>query len=175
EHLTLPGPEGSSGYSAWVSLCFITAIGALMGPQLWLRMYAVKNGKLFNLMPFLISFVAITYIGSVLVSWTGVLKMPGVENADQILPLMVMEYAPFVIGALILAGGASAAMSTANSQIHAVSAVMTKDFYQRYANPSASQSKLIQMGRYFLLIFSILAYFLALFAPGLLVTIGLIA
>ncbi|HLR52731.1 MAG TPA: sodium:solute symporter family protein [Candidatus Avamphibacillus sp.] len=175
EYLTLPGPEGASGYSAWVSLCFITAIGALMGPQLWLRMYAVKNGKLFNLMPFLISFVAITYIGSVLVSWTGVLKMPGVENADQILPLMVMEYAPFVIGALILAGGASAAMSTANSQIHAVSAVMTKDFYQRYANPSASQSKLIQMGRYFLLIFSILAYFLALFAPGLLVTIGLIA
>src|SRR5699024_1714446 len=81
----------------------------------------------------------------------------------------------FVIGALILAGGASAAMSTANRQIHAVSAVMTKDFYQRYANPSASQSKLIQMGRYFLLIFSILAYFLALFAPVLLVTIGLIA
>ncbi|WP_226374291.1 sodium:solute symporter family protein [Virgibacillus alimentarius] len=175
EHLTLPGPEGSSGYSAWISLCFITAIGALMGPQLWLRMYAVKNGKLFNLMPFLISFVAITYIGSVLVSWTGVLKMPGVVNADQILPLMVMEYAPFIIGALILAGGASAAMSTANSQIHAVSAVMTKDFYQRYANPLASQSKLIQMGRYFLLIFSILAYFLTLFAPGLLVTIGLIA
>jgi len=174
-HLTLPGPEGSSGYSAWISLCFITAIGALMGPQIWLRMYAVKNGKLFNLMPFLLSFVAIAYIGSVFVSWTGVLEMPGVENADQILPLMIMKYLPVAIGALILAGGASAAMSTANSQIHAVSAVVTKDFYQRYANPLASQSKLIQMGRYFLLIFSILAYFLALFAPGLLVTIGLIA
>src|SRR5699024_6975496 len=58
EHLTLPGPLGDSGYAAWISLCFITAIGALMGPQLWLRMYAVKEGKLFNLMPFLITFVA---------------------------------------------------------------------------------------------------------------------
>src|SRR5699024_1093976 len=29
EHLTLPGPLGDSGYAAWISLCFITAIGAL--------------------------------------------------------------------------------------------------------------------------------------------------
>lgn len=175
DHLTMPGPLGSSGYASWISLCFITAIGALMGPQLWLRMYAVKDGKIFNLMPFLISFVAITYIGSLLVSWTGVLIKPGVENPDQILPILITEYAPFVIAAIILAGGASAAMSTANSQIHAVSAVMTKDFYQRYRNPNASQTKLIQIGRYFLLIFSVLAYFLALFAPGLLVAVGLIA
>lgn len=34
---------------------------------------------------------------------------------------------------------------------------------------------MIQIGRYFLLAFSILAYFLALFAPGLLITVGLIA
>lgn len=174
-HLTLPGPLGSSGYAAWISLCFMTAIGALMGPQLWLRMYAVKNGRLFNLMPFLIALVAISYIGSVLVSWTGVLIKPGVENPDQILPILITEYAPFVIGAIVLAGGASAAMSTANSQIHAVSAIMTKDLYERYVNPEASHDKLIQIGRYFLLTFSVLAYILALYAPGLLVAIGLVA
>ena len=174
-HLTLPGPEGSSGYATWISLCIITALGALMGPQLWLRMYAVKNSKLFNLMPFLIGFVAISYIGSVLVSWTGVLLMPDVENTDQILPLMVMEYMPFVVGAIVLAGGASAAMSTANSQIHAVSTIVTKDIYQRYQNPKASDSNLKQFSRYVILIFSILAYLLALFAPGVLVTIGLVA
>ncbi|GAK04206.1 proline/sodium symporter PutP [Geomicrobium sp. JCM 19037] len=101
--------------------------------------------------------------------------MPGVENADQILPLMLMEYAPFIIAALVLAAGASAAMSTANSQIHAVSTVMTKDFYQRYKNPNASQKQLIQVGRYFLVIFSAIAYVLALTAPGLLVTVGLVA
>lgn len=175
KHLTLPGPLGTSGYASWISLCFMTAIGALMGPQLWLRMYAVKRGQLFNLMPFLISLVAISYIGSVLVSWTGVLIKPGVENPDQILPILIMDYAPFIIGSIVLAGGASAAMSTANSQIHAVSAIMTKDLYERYINPNANHNKLIQVGRYFLLIFSVLAYFLALFAPGLLVAIGLIA
>src|SRR5699024_11843354 len=63
EHLTLLGPLGDSGYAAWISLCFITAIGALMGPQLWVGMYAVKGGEGFHLMPFLITFVAISYIG----------------------------------------------------------------------------------------------------------------
>ncbi|MFB4161729.1 sodium:solute symporter family protein [Geomicrobium sp. JSM 1781026] len=175
EHMVLPGPDGDAGYGMWVSLCFITAIGALMGPQLWLRMYSVKDGRIFNLMPFLLSIIAFCYVGSLLVSWTAVLEMPGVENADQILPLMLMEYAPFIIAALVLAAGASAAMSTANSQIHAVSTVMTKDFYQRYKNPNATQKQLIQVGRYFLIIFSAIAYVLALTAPGLLVTVGLVA
>src|SRR5699024_8280940 len=134
EHLTLPGPDGEAGFSTWISLCIVTALGALMGPQLWLRMYAVKDGQLFNLMPFLIAIVAVTYLGSVLISWTGVLEMPGVVNADQVLPIMVTEYMPLALGALILAGGAAAAMSTSNSQIHAVSTVITKDFYQRYNN-----------------------------------------
>lgn len=174
-HLTLPGPEGSAGYARWISLCVITALGALMGPQLWLRMYAVKHGKLFNLMPFLISLLAISYIGSVLVGYTGVIIMPGIENPDQILPIIAMEYMPFVIASIILAGGASAAMSTANSQIHAVSTILTKDYYQRYKNPNASEFKLTQISRYAIVFFSLLAYVLALFAPGLLVTIGLVA
>lgn len=174
-HMTLPGPEGTFGYSRWVSLCIVTAIGALMGPQLWLRMYAVKDAKLFNLMPFLISLIAICYIGSVLVGWTGVLEMPGVENPDQILPLMVMTFVPVAIGAFILAAGASAAMSTANSQLHAVATVVTKDFYMRYKNPAASDRKIVQVSRYALLLFSIIAYFMALFIPSVLVTVGLVA
>src|SRR5699024_12014114 len=94
---------------------------------------------------------------------TGVLTMPVVENEDQILPLMITDYAPFVIGALVLSAGAAAAMSTANSQIHAVSAIMTKDLYQRYFNPNAGNEKLVQVGRYFIVLFSFVAYFLALF------------
>lgn len=174
EHLTLPGAQGDSGYLSWISLCFITAIGAIMGPQLWLRMYAVKNGNLFNLMPFLISLVAVTYFGSLLVSWTGVLTINEIDNPDQLLPVVLYEYAPIVIATLVLAGGASAAMSTANSQIHAVSTLVTKDFYQRYKNPNASNNQLLRIGRFSILIFSLVAYLLTLFVPGFLVTIGLI-
>ena len=134
DHLTMPGPNGTMGYPMWFSLFAITAIGAFMGPQIWLRMYSVKHGKLFNLMPFLLGLAAFAYVGSVLSGYSGVLLEPNVENPDQILPIMLMEYAPYLLASLIMAAGASAAMSTANSQIHAVSTVVTMDIYKRYVN-----------------------------------------
>ncbi|MCM3586697.1 sodium:solute symporter family protein [Mesobacillus maritimus] len=175
EHLTLPGPLGTSGYGQWFSLFIVTAIGAFMGPQIWLRMYAVKSGKLFNLMPFLLGFAAIAYMGSVLTGFSGVLLEPDVANADQILPIMLTKYAPFALASLILAAGAAAAMSTANSQIHAISTIVTLDIYQRYANPNASQDKIVKVGRISLVVFSLIAYVMALTVPGVLVTIGIAA
>lgn len=175
EHLTLPGPNGNMGYSMWFSLFVIVAIGAFMGPQIWLRMYSVKSGRLFGLMPFLLGIAAFAYFGSVLTGYTGVLLEPGLENADQILPVMLMNYAPYLLASLIMAAGAAAAMSTANSQIHAVSTVVTMDIYQRYVNRGASQARIVTVGRLSLVGFSLAAYIMALTVPGLLVTIGIAA
>ncbi|MCE9682374.1 sodium:solute symporter family protein [Halomonas alkalisoli] len=175
DSLTMPGPNGNMGYSMWFSLFVIVAIGAFMGPQIWLRMYSVKSGRLFNLMPFLLGLAAFAYFGSVLTGYTGVLLEPGLENADQILPVMLMNYAPYLLASLIMAAGAAAAMSTANSQIHAVSTVVTMDIYQRYVNRKASQARIVTIGRLSLVGFSLAAYILALTVPGLLVTIGIAA
>lgn len=175
EHLTMPGPNGNMGYGMWFSLFMIVAIGAFMGPQIWLRMYSVKSGRLFNLMPFLLGLAAFAYFGSVLTGYTGVLLEPGLENADQVLPVMLMNYAPYLLASLIMAAGAAAAMSTANSQIHAVSTVVTMDIYQRYVNRNASQSRIVFIGRLSLVGFSLAAYIMALTVPGLLVTIGIAA
>ncbi|OYD22672.1 sodium:solute symporter family protein [Oceanimonas baumannii] len=175
EHLTMPGPNGNMGYSMWFSLFVIVAIGAFMGPQIWLRMYAVKSGRLFNLMPFLLGLAAFAYFGSVLTGYTGVLLEPNLENPDQILPVMLMNYAPYLLASLIMAAGAAAAMSTANSQIHAVSTVVTMDIYQRYLNPNATQARIVAIGRWSLVGFSLAAYIMALTVPGLLVTIGIAA
>lgn len=174
-HLTLPGPNGSMGYPMWFSLFLITAVGAFMGPQIWLRMYSVKSGRLFNLMPFLLGVAAFAYVGSILSGYTGVLLEPGVANPDQILPIMLMKYAPFALASLILAAGASAAMSTANSQIHAVSTIVTMDIYQRYIDRNASQARIVSVGRWSLVLFSLIAYVMALTVPGVLVTIGIAA
>jgi SSS family solute:Na+ symporter len=175
DHLTMPGPNGTMGYPMWFSLFAITAIGAFMGPQIWLRMYSVKHGKLFNLMPFLLGLAAFAYVGSVLSGYSGVLLEPNVENPDQILPIMLMEYAPYLLASLIMAAGASAAMSTANSQIHAVSTVVTMDIYKRYVNRDASQARIVYIGRLSLVGFSLAAYIMALTVPGVLVTIGIAA
>src|SRR5690606_18663451 len=46
---------------------------------------------------------------------------------------------------------------------------------QRYVNPRASQNNIIKVGRWSLIIFSLIAYFMALVVPGVLVTIGIAA
>jgi len=175
ESLTLPGPGGTAGPMLWVAMFFITPLGAFMGPQLWTRMYAVKSPKLFNLMPFLLSFAAIAYIGSMLVGNTGIILEPGLENPDTVLPVMLFKYAPFALASLITAGGAAAAMSTANSQIHSMSAVWTVDIHRKYINQNISQHSLVWVGRWAILIFAAIAYLMSVFIPGLLVTIGLVA
>ena len=173
--LTLPGPGGNAGKMLWVAMFIITPIGAFMGPQLWTRMYAVKSPRLFNLMPFLLGLAAIAYIGSMLVGTSGIILEPGLERADTILPVILFKYSPFVLASLIIACGAAAAMSTANSQIHSMSAVYTVDFHKRYINPNIAEKQLVWVGRWSILIFAAIAYLMSIFIPGLLVTIGMVA
>ncbi|MBI9102086.1 MAG: sodium:solute symporter family protein [Spirochaetales bacterium] len=176
ESLTLPGPQGVHGYGLWISMFIMVPIGAFMGPQLWTRMYSVKSSKLFNLMPFLLGFAAIAYVGSMLLGNTGmVLEAGGVDRPDRILPIMLFKYAPFALASLVCAGGAAAAMSSANSQIHSMSAVYTVDFHQRFINKNMDQKGLVWVGRIAILVFALIAYFMSVFIPGLLVNVGLVA
>jgi len=82
-----------NAWMAWLAMFIITPVGSFMGPQLWTRMYAVKSPKLFNLMPFLLGFAAIAYIGSMLVGNSAVLLEPAIEQSDKVLPVILYKYA----------------------------------------------------------------------------------
>lgn len=162
-------------WMTWIAMFVITPLGAFMGPQLWTRMYAVKSARLFDLMPFLLGLAALSYFGSMLVGNAGVILEPDAAEPDKILPIMLYEYAPFVLASLLVACGAAAAMSTANSQIHSMSSVYTLDFHKTYINPRMGERQLVWVGRWTILVLSAIAYVMALFVPGLLVTVGLVA
>ncbi|RIK15117.1 MAG: sodium:proline symporter [Acidobacteria bacterium] len=162
-------------WMTWIAMFLVTPIGAFMGPQLWTRMYAVKSGRLFDLMPFLLGLAAVSYFGSMLVGNSGVLLEPDVAEPDKILPIMLYKYAPYVLASFLVACGAAAAMSTANSQIHSMSSVYTLDFHKTYINPRMSERQLVWVGRWTILVLSAIAYVMALYVPGLLVTVGLVA
>lgn len=151
-----------------------------MGPQLWARFYSVKSARTFDIMPFLLAFAAIAYIGSMLTGNAGKVLYPDVtqlvnSNADYILPTVLFNYAPFVVGSVLMACGAAAAMSTANAQVLAISTVYTMDIHRKYINKNMTEHQLIWVGRWALLILSAVAYIMCLYVPGLLVTIGLVA
>lgn len=171
DHLVL----GEGEWMTWIGMFLITPLGALMGPQMWTRMYATRSPRLFDMMPFLVSLMALAYIGSMLVGNAAALLQPDVDEADQVLPAMLLEYAPLLLALLVIAAGAGAAMSTANSQVHAMGASYTIDFHERYFQKNLPERKRVWVGRWAILGFSALAYVMALYIPGLLVTIGLVA
>lgn len=171
EHLIL----GEGVWMTWITMFLITPLGALMGPQMWTRMYATKSPRLFDLMPFLVGLMAIAYMGAMLVGNSATLLLPDVENADQILPLVLLEYAPLLLALVVIAAGAGAAMSTANSQVHAMGASYTVDFHDRLIQKNLPERKRVWVGRWAILVFSAIAYVMTLYIPGLLVTIGLVA
>lgn len=179
DELAVVRPENlvlaEGAWMTWIAMFVITPLGAFMGPQLWTRMYAVKSARLFDLMPFLLGLAALSYFGSMLVGNAGVILEPDAAEPDKILPIMLYEYAPFVLASLLVACGAAAAMSTANSQIHSMSSVYTIDFHKTYINPRMGERQLVWVGRWTILVLSAIAYVMALYVPGLLVTVGLVA
>jgi solute:Na+ symporter, SSS family len=175
EVLTLPGPQGDAGYMLWLAMFVMVPAGALMGPQLWTRMYAVKSPRIFDLIPFLLGFISIINIFPMLIGYSGIILEPNIINADTILPVLLYKYAPFALTSLILTGGAAAAMSTSNSQIHSISSVYAIDIHQKYINKKISNKRLMLVGRIAIVTFSILTYLMLLYIPGLLINIGLLA
>lgn len=175
EILTLPGPSGNAGAWLWLAMFIIVPVGALMGPHLWTRLYAVRNPRIFDLMPLLLGLVSIINLFPMLTGYAGILLEPGIDNPDIILPVLLYRHAPYAFMSLVLTGGAAAAMSTSNSQIHSISSVYTLDIHQKYINRNLSNKRLLLVGRIAVVLFSAFTYLMLIYIPGLLINIGLIA
>lgn len=175
ENLTLPGPSGDAGPLLWLSLFVTVPVGALMGPQIWLRYFAVENKKTFNIIPLLICLVSIQTIGTVLAGVAGIVLIPGIKESDKIIPLLLLEYCTPVLATVFFCGIASAALSTANSQIHAASALYTIDIHKRFINKDASEKHLVIVGKWAVLIISMCAYIMLFTNTGLIIDIGTVA
>lgn len=174
KNVTLPGPQGEQGALLWITMFITIPIGALMGPQMWIRFYACEKKRTFDVVPLFICIAAIQCIGSMLSGSAAILLVPGIEQADTIIPIMLLRYGDEVLCAFLFCGVASAALSTANSQIHAVAAIYTVDIHKRYINEAISEKKLVSIGKWAVLIISASAYILLLNDPVLIIYTGTI-
>lgn len=166
--ILLPVGSDTAGVSMWISMFLIVPVGVLMGPPIWIRMYAIKDARTFSVMPLLISLCTVAYVGSILAGSAAILLKPeGVQtSADAILPILLVEYAPGWFMALIMCCGAAACLSTANSGIHAVSALLALDVYKQYIRPKSNEKHVVLIAKFFILFFSAAAYLALIFAES---------
>ena len=108
---------------------------------------------------------------------------------DQILVVVLKNHLPELLGsfgavlaALILVAIMAAAMSTADSNLHALSALITHDVYNQFVRPHASQREKTWVGRLLIALVTGLALFLVILGRqsehnplGMIVVLGLLA
>lgn len=154
------GSTDSNSVLMWLAMFIVIPLGAFMGPPMWIRMYAISNEKIFKALPLLLTIITIMYIGPMLAGNAAKYIYPNGTFSDNLLIVMIMEKLPIIMTAVILCGIAAASLSTANSQIHAISAVYTIDIHKRYIRPKSKERELLKVARWAVLVISIVAYLL---------------
>lgn len=159
----------------YLAMFVLVPIGAFMGPPMWIRMYAIKSIEAFHLISLLIVAATIMYIGPIFAGAAGRMLSPGMENNDMILIRVIMMEMPVILAVGILCGISAAALSTANSQIHALAEIYTIDIHKRYINSDESEKKLLSIGKKAVIAGAFIAYGLMLIISGSIIKMGALA
>lgn len=181
ELLTLPG--GGTYYTrsmafSWVII--ITLGNSVCAPTIIMRMFSANSLKTLKwvgiLSPLYLIWIYISYI------WFGLgtaAANPGLVNPDNMLPNALFRHLPVALAALICAGGLSAMLSTANSQLHSGSALLTRDVYiplrKSITDQDTSDKKQVSVGRIAVVIIFVFSFWATLNRPALLSMIVSIA
>ncbi len=160
--------EGNFTWQVIFSYTILWPITVPMFPQLFSRFYIAEDDKAIRtaawlyptIVPILFLFPVIIGVYGNIVDFDHVLSK---KESDNILPLLLTEYAPLWAAALVSIGAMAAFMSTADSQILAMSSIITKDALS--SNQIIEPENEKKTGRALVIILAIIGLFLAYDPP----------
>jgi len=140
---------GMTGWAAIFGIISYAAIGLGIpgNPHVMVRFMGideVKNIRLAALVAQLFMFVA--YIGAGFVGLYALVAFGqgGIDDPNNVMPMLTLEFFPGAIAGIILAAALAAMMSSADSQLLVATSAIVEDVYHGYVNPNASQAKLVR-------------------------------
>jgi len=158
------GRNGHYDLQKWFSLMFLWFFCIPVFPQLFMRFYIAKDISHLKKSAILYAFIPLVIsILPVMIGVWGHISFPGLEGkaADQILPMMLMEHTTDWFAALVMTGAVAAFMSTLDSQLLAISTMVTRDFYIPLINNPLGFKKEVFTGRILVGIFALIGLLIA--------------
>ena len=144
---------GMTGWAALFGIISYAAIGLGIpgNPHVMVRFMGideVKNIRLAAMVAQLFMFVA--YIGAGFVGLYALVAFgqSGIDDPNNVMPMLTLEFFPGAIAGIILAAALAAMMSSADSQLLVATSAIVEDVYHGYINPDASQEKLVRYSQY---------------------------
>ena len=90
---------------------------------------------------------------------------PGLENADQAIPMLLSNLLPPVILGLVLCGLISSQLSTISGNLNGVATLFTNDIYESLIKRKASNREILLIARIMTLVIGMLMIVFALWVP----------
>ncbi len=155
-------PPDTKGAWTWLSWILVVGIGGALYPQAIQRIYAANSSNTLRKSLMVMAFMPLfTTLFALLVGVIGAAQNYDLAKDTYILPAIMREImADSMIGyclvVLLAAAIMAALMSTADSVLLIISAMITKDLYARFINPDASESDLTRLGKWVSLVVVVL-------------------
>lgn len=149
------------------------AFGYTGQPQLLNRMMAMRNpeeNKRARIIAILWTFLA--YIGAFLTGIIGYQLVQGgvlgsnaaliADDAEKLMPVMVMTLLNHLLAGILLSGAVSAMMSTASSQLIVVSSSITEDIWTNFRRQPLAEKRLLFLNKFLTLLVGLVAFVMAM-------------
>lgn len=133
-HVTLPGPSNTYTPAFTVSWWVMLGLGLMMTPHIFLRYYAADSPRTLKWVAATgTGYLLIFYIPIAFLALGGLALLPELGTPDAVVPEVLYAFTPVWFASIIVSGAIAAAMSTADSQLHAVSTLVANDWYEDVA------------------------------------------
>ncbi len=161
--LTVPEPGEANPHNTWklLTFCAFASLASIIQPAQWMRFYAARDSATLRrsaiafstILPvcFIFGVFLVGLGGRVLYEpqiIDGTMHLTDGSKVDQVLIHVIQDYFPEMFGAigivlvaLILVAVMAASMSTADSNLHALSAIATRDLYQPLRKNSSGRER----------------------------------
>ncbi len=152
-HFELMVPADTETPYGWAGILF--GLAFVLSPAYWLgnqaivqrtmgarSEYEAKKSVLWG--AFLKLFIPIMLIGPGL---AGIALHPGLENGDDIYPILIHDLLPTGLTGLVFAAFLAALMSSVDSYLNSAATLWTKDIYQKFFNPYKNERHYMIVGR----------------------------
>jgi SSS family solute:Na+ symporter len=138
----------SSGPGSGWTLLFMLGPAFIISPGLIQKAYggasarAVRTGVALNAIALLLfAFVPVLF------GMIAKVAIPGITDANAVLPTVLTRELPPWLGAIALAAVFSTEVDTCDAILFMLSSSASKDLYKRFMNPGASDAQLLRVGR----------------------------
>jgi len=152
----------------WIAIASFAAIGLpfLGVPQLLTRYMSARDDAEIKKARFVSLAVLLVFtVGAVTAGIAGRALFPGIEDHEEIFPLLSNSLFPDIISGMLLVVVLSAIMSTADSLLLLASSAVVRDAYQKIAGTNRSDASLAMRGKIVTVIIGVIAIALAVPKP----------